>query len=168
MSDDILSELERYNEGYRPEQGIRPSLESIPDGDYTFDIMDAELIRSMKAKDPVLRLGLRVDGGAIVERGYPLTSQEMCNRLGADLVALGFSEFDGPKDFSKKVGAAIPKLKGVRFRARKHTDRKGDKVYTNLFILGRVAAGQKAPPPPAPSSVAPPATPPARGDSIPF
>lgn len=137
MSDEsFYADLERYDNDFVPQAAFRPSLDTIPDGDYSFEIIDAIPDRTKNSKDPILRVGLRVDGGIIVERGYLFTSQEGVNRFGADLCTLGIP-VDQKSPFSKQLQTAVPKLKGVKFRARKSTDRakNSDKAYTNLLII---------------------------------
>src|SRR5688500_6456877 len=91
---DVMEELSRFNDEFAPDTGRRLGVESLPDGDYDLQILEAELTRTEKKRDPILRLALRIlDGPAAdreIERAYFLTSQDGVNRLGGDLLLLGF------------------------------------------------------------------------------
>lgn len=170
MSDEILSEISRYDADYRPDAGIRPKVDTLPDGDYDFEILDAILGRTQNSNDAILKVGLKVQGGTVVEKAYFFGDQAAINRLGADLMALGFREFERPQSFSAALKAALPKLKGVRFRARKMTDTSSSngKTYHNLYIAGRLPAAGAASPPPAGRPVQQPAPAASNSEAIPF
>jgi len=180
MSDDIFDELSRYDEEYRPEQPVMPGLDKLADGDHDFEILGADLGRTAKSQDVILRLQCRVDGALVIEHSYFFGSQTQINKLGADLVSLGFSEFLKPASFSASLKAVLPKLKGIRFRGHKSSDRsaKDNKVYHNLLVIsrlgasgtGKAPAAAPTPPPAGRTAKAPPAPPPAPAgdDTIPF
>lgn len=141
IDETILQDLERFDAEYVAQAAFAPGLDTLADGSYDFEVDFAELGRTKNANDPILRVNLRVNGGMVIEWGSPLTSQEGCNRLGADLRVLGFDadKWRGSRSFSKELGNAIPKLKGIKFRAIKRTEHSKDgKTYHKLMILNRL------------------------------
>ena len=136
--DDILNEIERFDDDYEASQGFRQGLDSLEDGVYRFTIIDAELARTQEKKDPILRLVLRVQGKHEVERVYFLTKQQGIDRLGGDLMRL---EIDADqwtagngRPFSKELAKALPRLQGLSFTGKKRTKDE----FHNLDILSLV------------------------------
>lgn len=140
MSDEILNEISRFDNDYHPDAGIRPGIATLVDGNYEFEITSVELSRTAQSMDAILKLGLQATSGPLVELAYFFKDQRGVNKCGADLSALGFAEFLKSAGFSTKLKGVLPRLKSVRFRARKLTEEgKDNKVYHNLYISGRVA-----------------------------
>lgn len=156
MSDEsILDDLKRFDGEYVAEAAFAPGLDTLANGTYDFEIISATLGRTKNSADPIIRINLRVNGGLIVEWGTLLTGQERCNRLGADLQILGFDsdKWRGTRPFSKELGLAVPKLKGIKFRAMKRSnDGKDGKTYHELLLYQRLTAS-------SPAAGSPPATP---------
>ena len=158
MSDDIFDEIGRFDGEYTPEDVQRPGLDSLPDGTYEFQVSQVALARTPKSNEPILRCALKVlsgaSAGSTVEKAWFFKTQKNINQLGADLCSLGFDadSWHGKRPFSQELKKALPKLKGMRFRARKLTEKGGDdKVYQNLYISGPLAANYTPPPPPSPT-----------------
>src|SRR5262249_43690131 len=84
----------------------------------------------------ILRTALRVlPGGGVYDHAYFFRNQNGVNRLGADLVTLGF---EVPQPFSQHLPGIVARLRGVRFRARKAESKGGDgRVYHNLHVNSR-------------------------------
>lgn len=167
MSDEILNEIGRFDGQYHPDAGIRPGIATLVDGSYEFEIVSVDLTRTAQSMDAILKLGIRATSGPLVELAYFFKDQRGVNKCGADLSALGFPEFLKSGGFSAKLKGALPKLRGVRFRATKLTEEgKDGKTYHNLYVSGRVSANGPAFPPP-PVVTQQPARPSAE-DDIPF
>jgi hypothetical protein len=172
-------ELEAYDDGFTPQQSsnFRPGLEAIADGSYDFTILTADLSRTPKTNDLILRWELRVEQTAqVVERSYFFRRQEDVDRLGGDLSVLGFDVglWKAPaRPFSKELPKAVVQLPGRRFKGTKKANPGKDdpsKIYQNLYVNARLpdAAAGSLPPPstPAPSSAEPPAS--AEDNEMPF
>jgi hypothetical protein len=139
QTDTIVDELSRFDADFRPDPGIRPNLDSLADGDYDMVVEHADLTHTPQNKELILRLALQVVGQPCpVEYAYFFRTQRSANRLGWDLQMLGFDcdrwRTDGRR-FSLELRAAVPRLTGRRFRARK-TSRKDatGKDWTDLTI----------------------------------
>jgi hypothetical protein len=154
---DDYSDLASFDGDYKAENTFRPDLDTLPDGDYDFEILDADLTRATgkQAGVRILTLVLRPNGGATVRHTYWLRDQEQMNRLGADLVVLGFDADKWGKAGGKSIAQALPeavaRLKSVRFRGRKAT-REGTgnhagKKFHDLHVGARI--GGSAMPAPA-------------------
>lgn len=163
-------DLASFDGNFSPQAQFRPGLDTLADGDYDLTVVDAALD---KAKgDRILRLGLRTQTGMVVERVYWLTTQEAMNRLGADLLALGFPANtwgSGGKTLATELPAAVAKLPGLKFRGTKKAriSAKDNKTYHELYVCGRI---QGAPMPAAAPvrAPAPAAAPVPADDRIPF
>lgn len=144
MNEDVLNAMSRFDDQYRPDPGIRPGTEILADGNYAFEVLSADL---GKANDgsPLLNVWMRAlegpSAGVMVDHAYWLNKREGCNRLGYDLVVLGFSEFEaGRSRFSDALRNALPRLRGMRFKARKVTEVGRDgKTYHKLQLAGRIS-----------------------------
>jgi len=157
---DVFDELKKFDAEYAPEGGITPGPESLPDGEYDFQITSADVEKTKKSGMPILRMGLRVVGGALdgrtLERASFLDKQKGINRLGADLITLGFDAdtwtMAHGKSFGDELRAAIQRLAGVTFSGKKVTsddvDQNGDH-YHNIYInsLTRLAGMPQRPAP---------------------
>jgi hypothetical protein len=140
-----LADIEKFDAEYKPDGGISPGPESLPDGEYDFEITAATLTKTANKGVPLLRLMLRVIGGALdgrtLERPSFLDKQKGIDRLGADLVTLGFNaetwNTAHGKRFSHELVAALPRLAGVTFSGKKTTSDQVDKngePYHNIYI----------------------------------
>lgn len=155
-------ELEAYDDGFTPQQSsnFRPGLEAVADGSYDFTILTADLGRTAKSNDLILRLELRVESTAqVVEHVYFFNRQENVDRLGGDLSVLGFDVglWRPPaRPFSKELPKAVGQIPGRRFKGTKKSSTKDGKTYQNLYLNARLpdaAAGSAAPSGGAPAQV---------------
>jgi len=123
---DDLSDLDSFGGSYEAKGAFRPNIDSLANADYDFEIVDAKLDRINT--DRILRIGLRTSAGKVVEWTHWLNRQEGVNRLGAELVVLGFdADRWGPqhnRPLSVELPKAVLKLPGRKFRATK-TSRNG-------------------------------------------
>lgn len=133
----MYEEISRFDANYKPEMPFAPSLETLPDGEYDFEVVAATLDRTKNTNELILRLSIRALAGGVVEWPHFFKTQDSVNRAGANLVAIG-ADCWGKRPFSQELEDAIPKLPGVRFRANKKTDKGG---YHNLFVVNRLSAG---------------------------
>lgn len=146
---ETYDELATFDQGYAPQSGRRPGLDTLPDGDYDFSIQDAELTRTQKDKELLLKLALRVESslaemGKVVEKPYFFRTQTSVDILGSDLCTLGFDADRWKPEFGRKFSAelplVVPKLKGMRFRGKKTSKvEAGGKTYHNLFVNTKLA-----------------------------
>jgi hypothetical protein len=150
MHDQDTSWLAQFDSDFRPEQPIRPGLETLSDNqDYDCQITDARL-DATRTGQRLLRVGLRINNGTVIEHTYWLNTQMDANRLGADLCTLGFDAGQwsaaSRRPFSQELPRAIARLPGIRFRARKSSTpgKQGDKVFHNLH-LNAVLSGKPLP-----------------------
>ena len=126
-------DFREFDKEFKPQQGIRPALDTLPDNAYDFEILDAELTRAQNG-DAICNLGLKVNGGAVVQHTYWLTRQIGFDRLGYDCGVLGI-EVAAP--LSRNIPAAVKRLPGLKFKGTK-TSRPGkDKTYHDLNITMR-------------------------------
>lgn len=179
MSDinEAIEQLGRFDELFNPDTSRRASIETLPDGDYDFQIVESRFDLTPKEKDLILRVGLKVLGGlqagSVVERAYWLTTEQPINILGTDLCMLGFDADQwkpaNGRSFKKELKATVEdgRLVGLRFRGQKKTKVDGAKTYHNLYINARLTNGV-----PPPASVGPPTsdapTVSADDDEVPF
>ncbi len=148
-AEEAAKELARWDNEYTPDAGQRPGVNSLPVGDYEMEVVYAGFDRTPQSRDLILRAHLRVLAGAavgmIVEHTYFFDTQKKVDRLGADLCALGFDADQWTakhrRKFSAELLKALPRLRGVRFRARRTADPgKDGKVWHNLHVNGRLTA----------------------------
>ena len=144
-------ELAAFDNDFNPSVGgQRPGIETLPDGDYDFEVTSAELTRTEKSNELILRVGLRV-GGKVVEHAYFFRTQTGVDILGGDLCTLGFDsdQWKPPhRPFSRELVAAVPRMVGLRFRGRKVTkpDKKEPtKSHANLYVNQLLGAAGSAP-----------------------
>lgn len=156
---DTYEDLAWFDQEYKPEASkFRPGLETLPDGPYDFEVTDAELKKSARQQMRILELGLKVNGGAVIQHAYFLDTQDQMNRLGADLCVLGIPADKWGKAGGVSVAVGLPQavkqLPGIRFRGSKdhNTTEARDggqpKTFHNLRVLCR-AGGTPPPAPPA-------------------
>jgi len=159
---DNYEDLAWFDQEYKPEaSSFRPGLDTLPDGSYDFEITDAELKRSPKQGIRILELGLKVNGGAVVQHSYFLDTIEKVNRMGADLCVLGIpaDKWGQAGGVSIKDGlpAAVKQLPGIRFRGSKDHNTppaipgKEARTFHNLRILCRTANTPMPATPPKPA-----------------
>ncbi len=157
-----LNQIARFDDQYQPaeRQQRHPGLEALTDNqEYDFTIQSAEIALTPEKKEPIFRMILRVDKGSLPHIGLTVETVRFFNSadasgyLGADLITLGFDADKWTKannrSFSAELAAAIPKLAGIRFAAKK-VSKQGDKgVFHNLYInrrLGHATSLPAAPP----------------------
>ena len=140
--DDLIN---GFSEEFDPTSNRKLNLESLSDGEYTLQVIDANLDRVQSTGAAVLRWILKViDGascqGAMVEKVNFFSSQAGVNALGADLSMLGVN----CKEWKAKgiplgrgIVEALPSLRGVVFVGRKRTsvNQTSGKTYHNLNVL---------------------------------
>ena len=169
----MYEELETFDENFQPSAGMRAGLDTLPDGTYGFEIVEADLSRTAQTQELILRLSLKVitdnrpamaiHGRAIdtiVDRAYLFRSSEAVALLGGDLMTLGFDSQDwtvaNGRPFSKELPRVIPRLHGLRFRGQKKTKqnlKNPEQPYHNLTILARLPGGSATSTPPMPPSL---------------
>lgn len=154
MSD--YSDLEQFDQGFVPTERnsqFRPGLDSIPDGDYSWSIVSAELTTTQKSETRILRTELRCEElGKVIERVYFLTTQEQADRLGGDLATLGYDvgtwTAQHGKKFSAELVKAVMTMAGRRFKGTKKTapnKNQPEKPYHNLYINAPLSGLATAP-----------------------
>jgi hypothetical protein len=163
FDDDIVQEIARWDADFVPQAERRPGLDALANGDYDLEVVEAELVLTEKTRDVILRTALRVlPAGGVYEHVYFFRTQEAVNRLGADLVTLGF---EVPRPFSRHLPGIVARLKGVRFRARKAESKgKDGRTFHNLFVNSRLAGS----PVPAAGGAPQPAGASSNSDDVPF
>lgn len=167
MDKQLMEEIGQYDREYAPAERtvMMPGVDALADGPHLLEVASAELTRTQKTNEPICRVLLRVLGGPqaglVVEKGYLFRGQDSVDRLGADLLALGFDadKWSGRhgRRFSVELEKALPRLRGVRFQGKKNTSAKDGKAY--LDVLFAVAAPAGAPPAPQAQQPAPSARP---------
>ena len=133
FQDDSYDDLDGYGDDFSPQPAIRPGLETLPDGSYEFEVLDAELTKSQNG-NRICNLGLRANGGAVVQHTYWLNNQTKVNRMGYDFGVLGF-EVSAP--LSQTIPAAVRQLPGVKFRGVKTSRTYEGKLYHDLHVSVR-------------------------------
>jgi hypothetical protein len=160
--DDFVQAVSHWDADFVPQAGRRPGLDALANGDYDMEIVEAELVHTEKSRDWILRTALRVlPAGGVYEHVYFFRTLDAYNRLGADVVTLGF---EAAQPFSQHIPGIVARLRGVRFRARKAESKgKDGQVYHNLYINSRLAGT------PMPTAGAPqPASVSSNSDDVPF
>jgi hypothetical protein len=161
---DVSEDLKRFDCDYDPtpadgRQLRRPGIDTLPDGDADFRVVDAVTDRTGKDRDgdPVLRIGLQVlsgpAAGETVEWTQWLNNQIGVNILGTALLTLGLDadQWKLPqRPFSAELMKALPKLPGRCFRGHVKTNGKYKNLYVNFAISGTAAP---MPTPPADEAV---------------
>lgn len=162
ISDEIMAEL-RALDGQQiptPEVRQRAGLDSLPDGNYDFEIRSGELKRidngSILFEFQVKILGGAHDGfccglGALWIKNQDGTfDTEKIGRLMADFVTLGFDadQWTGSRTFSKEVGKVIARLPGIKAKGKKVSKPGKTRTFHNLYINARLPDDHK--PAPAP------------------
>lgn len=173
--------LEQFDSQFNARDAGRvpAGLETLPDGDYSLEIVRADLQTTKKTGETILRWFYRVlDGaqaGQQVEATAFFRTLANVNNVGADLELLGHSTADwtaaNGKPFSKMLPQVLPLLVGIKFRGRKEsTPGANGRTFPNLRILARSAAPAAMPagPATAPSFQATGAITFLGGDPLPF
>jgi len=169
---DDFSDLDSFGRGeFAAKHAFAVSIDSLPDGAHDCEIDEANLIKTQTGVR-LLKLNLKVNGGTGVEWTHWLNDQRSINALCADLVVLNF---DADKwgeatnrPLSVEVPKVIPKLKGLKFRGLKTTDKgkentpNAGKVWHKFRVLCRLDGRPMPPlsPPGAGTPVPAPHTPP--------
>lgn len=151
--------LDEFDGGYNPsDTGRTLSVENLTDGEYTLRIAAADLVKTERTGEEILRWQYQVVAGpsmpgATIEAVNFFRSQMSVNLLGADLALLGLPTSSwtiaNGKPFSRMLRESLPGLVGVTFTASKVTTKKDARTYHNLRIRARVDSA--APMPPEPS-----------------
>ena len=139
FQDDDFSDLGGYEEDFAPQPAIRPGIDTLPNGSYDFEILDAELTRAQN-NDRICNLGLKA-GGAVVQHTYWLNKQMNVNRMGYDFGVLGFT-VEPP--LNETIPAAVRSLPGVKFRGVKSSREYQGKTYHDLHVSVRIGAAVSA------------------------
>jgi len=140
--DDLIN---TFGEEFDPSSNRKLQPESMTDGEYTLQVVDAQLDRIASTGAAVLRWTLKVLDGpsckdAQVEKVNFFASQAGVNALGADLQLLGINcrewrEKNIP--LGRGIVEALPRLIGVVYVGRKRTSTNSTngKVYHNINVL---------------------------------
>lgn len=154
--------LDEFDGGYNPQDtGRTLAVENLSDGEYTLRITAADLVKTERTGEDILRWHYQVVTGpsmtgSTIEAVNFFRSQMSVNLLGADLALLGLPTATwtvaNGKPFSRMLRESLPGLVGVTFTASKVTTRKdgqyGAKTYHNLRIRARVDNAAPMPPEP--------------------
>jgi hypothetical protein len=144
-----MLDLDRFDKEAQPEKfgGRGYDMAKMPDGEYAFTCLEAQITQTPKTRDTILKMELRIESGdatgKTTEKAWFLTDQKKFNQMLGDLLILGFDtdkwSVQTGRLPSKELPAAILRMKGLRFRANKENSAGGDgKTYANLTMLGRV------------------------------
>lgn len=132
--------------------GGKLGFDALPDGEYTFDVDDAELKETKNGTDLFKLKLLGLDGaaqGQTFEHDYWLTNKDKetekivmndvkIGMLKKDLETLGFDTPEWKKEkgrpLSKELAKAVKVLEGMRLKGKKTTNGK----YANFHIVARV------------------------------
>jgi hypothetical protein len=162
---DVIEELARFDSDYRPAERFSslPSTQDLAEGIYACTIQSAILARTYNSKEPILRLQIEASqsvGSMLCEHAYLLGNQQNYDRLGADLIALGFdadrwSASQG-RPFSAELLKLLSsgKLNGIRFQAKRRNYTSNGKAGWSFDVCGRLKDGGR-PAAPAPAPVTP-------------
>ena len=137
-------ELRQFDQQFTPSSGRRPGIESLPDGDHDFTIISADLGRTEKTNELILRLVLRTASGSVYEYAYFFRTQQSVDILGSDLCTLGIDadQWKPPaRPFSSELPLAVPRLVGLAFRGKKKTSpnpKDPSKPFHNLYVNQRL------------------------------
>jgi hypothetical protein len=146
--------IDGFAQEFDPTSNRKLNLESLSDGEYTLQVIDATLDRVQSTGAAVLRWTLKVmDGascqGAMVEKVNFFSSQAGVNALGADLSMLGVDCKSWKANgipLGRGIVDALPTLRGVVFVGRKRTsvNQSSGKTYHNLNVLSVKKAASAA------------------------
>src|SRR5262245_15623629 len=104
---DTYDDLDNLGGEYQPRRGFALGIDTLPNGDYDFEIESAALDKINV--DRVVRINLKTNLGKTVEWLHWLNKQEGVNRLGADLCVLGFDADKWGTAQGRPLSAEIPK-----------------------------------------------------------
>jgi hypothetical protein len=118
---DTYDELDQYDAAATPKKVGGLNLAALIDGNYDFTIQSAEMVRTPKTHDLLMRIHLRIDSGKscvgdTVEWARFLGTQNNIDYLLGDLQTLGFFRQGSLKTWFPHVAK---QLAGVRFRGQK-------------------------------------------------
>lgn len=133
---DFDTDFSSFDDDFDPQPAIRPGIDTLPDGSYVFEVLDAELTRARNG-DSICQLGLQVVGGGVVQQTYWLNKQSAVNRMGYDFGVLGLTV---AAPLSETIPAAVAKLPGIKFRGTKTSRTYEGKLYHDLNVSARVGA----------------------------
>lgn len=152
-------DLAWFDEQAKPAQRFTPGIDTIADGGYDFEIAAAMLDKTKNSQTRVVNADLIAGGGMRVRYTWFIDSTENMNAFLADLVTLGFpadrwGSGPGKTSLVKALPDAVAKLKGIKFRGQKTTDRPTEgtyagRVFHKLHINARLSG--RAMPTPAQS-----------------
>jgi hypothetical protein len=140
-------DLRQYDDDFvpAPPAAAMSKVEGLADGEYLLEIAEA------KCKTPkgnnILELHLEVlspgpHEGMSIQHSLFINNAEAANRVGRDLLTLGFDtdqwKVANGRPFSVEFEKAVKLLKGLRFKGTKKTNESGGKTYHNLYIDERV------------------------------
>jgi hypothetical protein len=143
-ANEVLNEISTFDRDYRPAETFNqlPKVENLEEGAGIFRIVSAEICYAKgQERIPMLRLVMIAEtgknAGITFEKACWLSRQDGRDRLGADLVSLGFPIFANPSiAYGKELGAVAPKLAGLRFQAAIRADKNdAAKKYLNINML---------------------------------
>ena len=139
--------LSQFDDTFQPmAPGRTPNVDALADGEYTMEIISAELVTTPKTGEAILRWIYKIHAGESyvgnrIEAATFFRNAEACNMLGADLLVLGIPTNDwkasAGKPFSKMLPECLPGLSGIHFAATKISRVVGSKTYHNIRIKTR-------------------------------
>ena len=134
MADDFDTDFSSFDDDFAPQPAIRPGLDTLSDGAYDFEILDAELTRA-KNGDSICTLGLKASTGQVVQQTYWLNRQANVNRMGYDFGVLGYPV---AAPLNESIPAAVAQLPGTKFRGIKSSRTYEGKLYHDLAVSTRL------------------------------
>jgi hypothetical protein len=164
MNERDIEELKRFDQGFTAENPFRRNVDSLPNGTYQCEIVDASLDRTENSQELIFRMLLRINGGGLFEWPHWPKDLAAANRIGAVMVDLGFGKFFPPGRFSTGIISVLSRLRGLKFQAHKTTRLKdrnqpqGD-VYHDFIVLGLITGAVAA-------GTAPPSSSPGRSEVV--
>jgi hypothetical protein len=168
------TQFDSMNDRFEAKHLFRDRVETLPDGSYDIDIIDAS-DGDIKGA-PVFRLGLQCNGGMVVEHIYWVESDDAVNAFGADMKVLGMpaERWGNTIPLSKALPEALKACVGMRFRGMKSTDKgtgkNEGKTFPRLRFVCKLdkTGGSRPTAPAASSSPAPAMKSAVASENIPF
>lgn len=150
----VSERLAAFRHDYQPKaNAFAPDIRELENGAYDFHVI-GERMRNYNGTD-ILELTLQVVGTANeYTNSYWFDNQNALNKLGADLLVLGFDTTQAGQllKLVDEIEAGRPVLRGMKFRGQKSSrfSEKDKKTYHSLTFLSKLpaaGAGKLAAPP---------------------
>lgn len=143
-------DLDQFGNEANPEAAFRPTLETLANGEYDFEIVDAVLTHVNQKR--VCRVGLKILSlNRVVEHTYWIGTLHGMNGFLAELKTLQFDAHrwgsrEGQIPLSTVLPEVMTKLPGLKIHAVKTSNTGSDgKVYPRLSITGRLSGAPMPP-----------------------